>query len=72
MTRVEMFQLFHECSNDKTLIRQRLKEYFNTQEGREMLSRAPQHLLYDSSGEGKGNSIDLIIEGLLKEVGADG
>lgn len=72
MTRVELFQLFHECNNDKQLIRQKLKEYFDTPEGKEVLDNAPPHLLYDSSGEGKGNSVELIIEGLLKEVRVDG
>lgn len=72
MTRVELFQLFDECNNDKELIRQRLKEHFNTPKGREMLANAPPHLLYDSNAVGKGNSVDLVIEGLLKEVRVDG
>lgn len=70
MTREEMFKLFHLCNNDKRLIGQRLKEYFDTH--KEVLDNAPPHLLYDSSGEGKGNSVDLIIEGLLKEVRVNG
>jgi hypothetical protein len=70
MNRVELFQLFAECNNDKQLIRQRLREYFDTH--REVLDNAPPHLLYDSSGEGKGNSVDLIIDGLLKEVRVNG
>jgi hypothetical protein len=70
MTREEMFKLFHSCNNDKRLIGQRLKEYFDTH--KEVLDNAPPHLLYDSSGEGKGNSVELIIEGLLKEVRVDG
>lgn len=72
MNRVQLFELFHQCNNDKQLIRQKLEEYFDTPEGRDVLDNAPPHLLYDSSGEGKGNSVDLIIEGLLKEVRVDG
>jgi len=70
MNRTEFFELCNECRNDKKLIAQRLYEYFSNH--KEVLDNAPPHLLYDSSGEGKGNSVDLIIEGLLKEVRVDG
>lgn len=72
MNRTQFMRICNECNNNKALIRERLNEYFDTQEGREALARAPQCLLYDSKAEGKETTKELAIELLLQEVREDG
>jgi len=72
MDRADLFKLFSKCNSDKAMIRKRLEEYFSTPEGKEVLSDAPPHLFYDSDGVGKETTVELVIDGLLKELRADG
>jgi len=82
MNRTELKQLVQECNFDTAEIRQRLEQYFDTDEGRAELERAPRCMVYTGLATGDYDSLpgdkvvgqpttkDLVISLLMQEVEA--
>lgn len=82
MDRTELQQIAETCNYDTVQIRQRLEQYFETEEGQAALERAPRCMVYNgfSTGENDGlpgekvigqqTTKDLVISLLMQEVEA--
>lgn len=81
MNRTELKQLVEDCGRDREMIRMRLEQYFDTEEGQVELARAPCCMVYTGTpagdsedglpGEkvtGQPTTRDLVIDLLMQEV----
>lgn len=82
MDRTELKQMAQNCNFDTTEIRQRLEQYFDTDEGRAEIERAPRCMVYNGLATGENDGLpgdkvvgqpttkDLVISLLMQEVEA--
>lgn len=82
MTRTELKQIAQDCNFDTAEIRQRLEQYFYTDEGRAELERAPRCMVYNGLATGENDGLPgdkvsgqpttktLVINLLMQEVEA--
>lgn len=68
MKRTDLMQLYEDCGRDKLILKERLTQYFETPEGREVLLKAPPSSFYNHRGEAEQTTVNLIVDLLLQEV----
>lgn len=81
MNRTELKRLVEDCGHDRDRIKERLEQYFETDEGKAVLDRAPRCMVYTGTsawdpedglpGEkvaGQQTTRDLVISLLMQEV----
>lgn len=81
MNRTELKQIVEDCGHDRDRIKERLEQYFETDEGKAVLDQAPRCMVYTgtSAGDsedglpgekvaGQQTTRDLVISLLMQEV----
>jgi hypothetical protein len=81
MNRTELKQLVEDCGHDQDRIKERLEQYFETDEGKAVLDQAPRCMVYTgtSAGDpedglpgekvaGQQTTRDLVVSLLMQEV----